>query len=103
MSSCSKQRAKGDPGALVSDADPDRAIFVVDAQGDDRTFEARIGHSRHRQEQFAGQETRLLDHANDNGTQPCDGQGFDAAFGVAEGLRPAYSGPKARLPRSALP
>ena len=43
----------------MADADADRAIFVVDAQRDHRALEARIGHSRHRQQQLAGQETSV--------------------------------------------
>jgi hypothetical protein len=57
-----QQCAKADARALVADADADRAVFVVDAHGDDRTLEPRVGHSGHRQQQFAGQEGRFINH-----------------------------------------
>ena len=53
MSSCFSRPRKRDAGALVADADADRAILVVDAHGDHRTLEARIGHAGHRQQQLA--------------------------------------------------
>jgi hypothetical protein len=82
-----QEAAQADPGALVADADPDRAIFVMDAHRDHRPLEARVGHSRHRQQQLAGQETRLLDHRNDNET-PARGE---------QGLRRLSAGPICRF------
>ena len=58
-----EQAAEADAGALVADADADRAILVVNAQGDHRALEPRVGHARHRQQQLAGQERRVLGHA----------------------------------------
>ena len=57
-----QQPAKADAGALVADADADRTIFVVHAHGDHGALEPRVGHSRHRQQQLAGQEGRLINH-----------------------------------------
>jgi len=48
----------------------------MDAQGDHGALEARIGHSRHRQEQLAGQEGRLTSHAGDNAALRRGGQGL---------------------------
>jgi hypothetical protein len=76
-----KKAAKGDAGALVADADADGAILVVDAHGDHGAFEARVGHSWHRQQQLAGKEVGLLDHRNDHGTLPRDGQDLRALSG----------------------
>jgi hypothetical protein len=58
----------------MADSNSDRAVLVVDAHRDDRALEARIRHSRHRQEQLAGQESRLLNHAVDNAALRRDGQ-----------------------------
>jgi hypothetical protein len=71
-----KQSAQGDSRALVADPDADGAIFVVDAHSDHGPLETRVGHSRHRQQQLAGQETRLLDHRNDNETPQRGEQGL---------------------------
>ena len=76
---------------LIIDADPHRSILVVDAQGDDRALEPRVGHSRHRQQQLAGQEGRLVGHAFDNATRQRGGQV----------LKPPYGGPKSRFIRYA--
>ncbi len=57
-----QQAAEADAGALVADADPDRAILVMDAERDDRALEPRVGHSRHREQQLAGQIGRLIGH-----------------------------------------
>jgi hypothetical protein len=57
-----QKRAKADPCPLVADADSDGTIFVVDAHRNDRALEARVGHSRHRKQQLAGKECRLLGH-----------------------------------------
>jgi hypothetical protein len=46
----------------MPDADADRAILVVNAEGDYGAFESRIGHSGHREKQLARQETRLINH-----------------------------------------
>ena len=51
-----KQAAKTDPGALVADADTDRALLVMRTHRDHRPLESRVGHARHRQQQFAGEE-----------------------------------------------
>jgi hypothetical protein len=56
------------PRALVADSDADRAIFIVDAQGDNCPLEPRIGHPRHCKQQLAGQKTGLIGHAFDNAT-----------------------------------
>jgi len=48
----------------VADADPDRAVFVMNAHCDDRPLKAGVGHSRHGEEQLAGQEGRLLNHGS---------------------------------------
>ena len=55
-----EQRAEADAGALVADADADRAILVMDAHRDHRPLEARVGHARHGEQQLAGQEARLV-------------------------------------------
>ena len=52
----------------------DRAIFVVNAHRDHRALEARVGHSRHRQQQLAGQEGRLFRHMRDNEPRQRGGQ-----------------------------
>jgi hypothetical protein len=57
-----KKRSKGHPGALLADANPDRAILVMDAHRDDRPLEPRIGHPGHCQQQLAGKETGLFHH-----------------------------------------
>jgi hypothetical protein len=62
-----KQAAEADPRALVADADPDGAILVMNAHRDDCALEARVGHSRHCQQQLAGQECRLLNHGSSMG------------------------------------
>jgi hypothetical protein len=69
-----QQSAKADSGALVPDADPDCSVFVMDAHCDHRPFEARVSHSWHRQEQLAGQESGILNHALDNAALGRDGQ-----------------------------
>ena len=69
----SKQHTKADAGPLVADSDPDGAIFVVHAQCNDRALEARIGHSRHCQQQFAGQERGLLRHSATMGRPAASG------------------------------
>jgi hypothetical protein len=69
-----QQAAKADPRALVPDADPDCSVFVMDAHCDHRPFEARVSHSWHRQEQLAGQESGILNHALDNAALGRDGQ-----------------------------
>jgi peroxiredoxin len=51
-----QKRPEPKPGALVADADSDRSILVVDAHGDDRALESRVGHSRHCEEELSGQE-----------------------------------------------
>ena len=59
MSELLEQAANADAGALVTDADADRAILVVDAHRDHRPLEARIADAGHGQQQLAGQEARL--------------------------------------------
>jgi hypothetical protein len=75
----------------MADSDADSAVFVVNAERDDCPFEPWVGHARHRQQQFAGQETRLLFHLCDNEPEVRDEQD----------LRASYGGPKARLIRYA--
>src|SRR5438270_12618537 len=82
-----QETAEADSGALVADSDSDRAILIVGAHCDRRAFEARIGHSRHCQQQLAGQEFRLLNHAPDN-EPPRRSEQY---------LRVSYGRPKARL------
>jgi len=48
----------------MADADPNRAIVVVDADGDHRPLEPGIGHPRHCEQQFAGEEGRLIHPPN---------------------------------------
>ncbi len=55
-----KKCAEPHPGPLVADPDPDGAVLVVDANGDHRPLEARVGHPGHRKQQLARQETRLV-------------------------------------------
>jgi len=62
-----QQAPNADAGSLVTDANPHRAILVMNAHGDHRPLEARVGHSRHRQEKFAGQEGGLTRHARTMG------------------------------------
>jgi hypothetical protein len=69
-----QQPAKADPGTLVANADPDRSVFVVNAHRDHRPFEPRVRHSRHCQEQLAGEESRLLCHGRDNAALGRGGQ-----------------------------
>ena len=57
------------PGALVADADSDRAIFVMNAHGDDRMLEPRVADAGHRQQQLAGQEARTV-HDVQNALRP---------------------------------
>jgi hypothetical protein len=45
-----EQPANPDPGSLVTDADPDRSILVMDAHGDHRPFETRIADAGHGQQ-----------------------------------------------------
>jgi hypothetical protein len=58
----SKQAPEGDSCTLVADANPNGAIFIMDAHCDHGPLKARIGHSRHCQQQLAGEEIRLLHH-----------------------------------------
>ncbi len=69
-----EQSAEADPGALVADADPDGAVLVMDAERDHRPLEARIGHSRHRQQQLAGQESAARPSLSDNGRAAAAGK-----------------------------
>jgi hypothetical protein len=55
-----QKRAKAHSGPLVTDTDPDRSILVMDADCDHRPFETGVGHSGHRKQQLARQETRLV-------------------------------------------
>jgi len=48
-----QEAAKANARALVPNPDADRAILVMDAHGDDRALETRVGHARHRQQQLA--------------------------------------------------
>src|SRR5690349_9800715 len=57
-----EESTEADPRALVPDADPDRAILVVDAHCDHRALEPRVGHARHRQEELARKESWLIGH-----------------------------------------
>ena len=57
-----QKSTKGDARALVPDTNANRAILVVNAHRYDGALEARVGHSRHCQQQLAGQETRLFSH-----------------------------------------
>jgi hypothetical protein len=57
-----QQSAETDACSLVTHADADGAVLVVHAQGNHRPFEARIGHSGHREQELAGQECRVLGH-----------------------------------------
>ena len=84
ISSCRSSPRKLMPGALVADADPDRAILVMDAHRDDRALETRVGHSRHRQQQLAGQESGRLD--------PSSRQWAGTAR-AGQDLRQSYGGP----------
>jgi hypothetical protein len=45
-----EQPANPDPGSLVTDADPDRSILVMDAHRDHRPFETRIADAGHGQQ-----------------------------------------------------
>ena len=54
-----QQSAQPDPGALVADADADRAILVMNAQGGDAAFKAGIGHAWHREQQLSGEKRRV--------------------------------------------
>ena len=77
-----EKAAEGDAGTLVTDADADGAIFVVDAHRDDGALEARVGHSRHRQQQLARQEGRSFRHHGDHGPRGPDGQALRASPGT---------------------
>jgi hypothetical protein len=55
-----QKRAKAKAGPLVTDTDAHGAILVVDAHGDYRSLEARVGHSRHGQKQLAREERRTV-------------------------------------------
>jgi hypothetical protein len=65
-----EKASERDSGALVTDADPDGAVFIMRAHGNHCPLEPRVGHPRHRQQQLAGQETRLIRHEFDHGTPP---------------------------------
>ena len=84
-----KQATESDAGPLVTYADPDRTIFVMNAHRDNRAFESGICHSGHCEKQLARQETRLINHDRDNGPQIRDGQG----------LRRLYAEPICRFTR----
>jgi hypothetical protein len=49
-----KQAAYADPGALVTDADPDSPIFIVNAHDDHCVLEPRVADARHRQQKLPG-------------------------------------------------
>jgi hypothetical protein len=55
-----EERPEAHSGTLVTDTDPDRSILVMDADCDHRPFETGVGHSGHRKQQLARQETRLV-------------------------------------------
>jgi hypothetical protein len=48
-----QERAEAYACALLADSDADGAILIVDAECNDRTLEAGIGHPRHGEEQLA--------------------------------------------------
>lgn len=52
-----EQAAKADFGALVANADPDRTVFVMNANRDHRALKPRITDARHCQEQLARKES----------------------------------------------
>ena len=62
-----EESAKPHPRPLLADADSNGSILIMHAQGDHGAFETRIGHSGHRQQQLARQETRLVHY---NGNEP---------------------------------
>lgn len=64
-----EQPAKADARSLVANPHSNGAILVVDAQRNDRALEPRVGHPRHRQQQFAGQESGRLRHLATMGRQ----------------------------------
>jgi hypothetical protein len=68
-----KQGPEANARPLMTNPDSDRAILIVDAQGNHRPLEARIGHSRHRQQQFAGQKRGRLRHKGTMGRQAAPG------------------------------
>ena len=76
-----QEASEADPGSLVANANANRPVFVVNAYGDDGALEPRVRHSRHREEELAGEETGLFDHARDNERRKCDGQGLRAPYG----------------------
>jgi hypothetical protein len=49
-----EQAAQSDSGTLVTDADPDRTIVVMDAQCGNASFKAGIGHARHGKKELSG-------------------------------------------------
>jgi hypothetical protein len=57
-----EQTTEADPRALMADADANRAVFIVGAHRDDGPLKPRIRHSRHRQQQFAREKARHIDH-----------------------------------------
>jgi hypothetical protein len=55
-----QKAAEAQAGSLVPYADADGAILVMYAKRNHCPLETRIGHSGHRQQQLARQETRLV-------------------------------------------
>ena len=66
----------------MADADADRAIFVVDADRNDRSFEARVAHPRHGEEQLARKKARCI-HLRST---------MDCAIGADKALRLVQDG-----------
>ena len=56
------------PARLWPTPMPIGTILVVHAKRDHGALKSRVGHPRHGQEEFAGQETGLISHRSDNGT-----------------------------------
>jgi hypothetical protein len=64
----------------VADANAYRAVFIMYAHGDDRAFEARIGHAGHCEKKLAREEAGLFNHGRDNERRRRDGQGLRATY-----------------------
>ena len=54
---------KADARPFVANAHADRAVLIMDTESDYRSLEPWIGHTRHRQQQLAGEKGRCVAHA----------------------------------------
>jgi hypothetical protein len=65
-----QELSESDADAFVADTNADRAVLVMDGNGDDGPVKARVGHAGHRQEQASGKEWRVV-HAGIEDAPEC--------------------------------